>query len=124
MAASIALMALNTQTLYVGLHNELASILQFVAKALEMLLQASIATVAFAYVRHEMLSENDVPFGAIFSALQITNLSYLWSLEFWAAATAPSFQGRRKYIFVVFVAFSVLLAATVGPSITVALIPR
>jgi hypothetical protein len=64
-----------------------------------------------------------MPFGALSSALQVRNVSYLWSLAFWASATSPCLQGRRKYSFLLLTLSSILLAATVGPSVAIALIP-
>jgi hypothetical protein len=88
-----------------------------------MLMKASIATVAFAYIREELIN-HEMPFGALFSALQVTTLSYLWSLEFWGSDTSPHLRGRRKVLFLAFVPLSLLLAAGVGPSLAIALIPR
>jgi hypothetical protein len=80
-AAAITLVALNLRGLLYGPANDWVSVLQFVAKAHEMLMQASIAFVNFAYLRNSLLSDNNLPFGAIFAALQVNNLSYLWSPE-------------------------------------------
>ena len=98
--------------------------LQFVAKAHEMLMQASILTIALAYIRHELVSARRMPFGALFSALQTCQLSYLWSMEFWATLSANCLRGRRKVFFMLLIPTSILLAAAVGPSSAMAMIPR
>jgi hypothetical protein len=64
-----------------------------------------------------------VPFGAIYSAYNTTQTSYLWSREFWGAVTAPSFRGLRKFVSILFVPFSILLTAMVGPSSAIAMQP-
>jgi hypothetical protein len=87
-------------------------------------MHASIAAGFLAYLQHELLSGDDMPFGALSSALQVRNVSYLWSLEFWASATSPCLRGRRKYSFLLLTLSSILLAATVGPLVAIALIPR
>lgn len=97
---------------------------QFLAKAFEMLMQGSIGAAVLAYLRYEILREDSLPFGALFSGLQTTSVSYLWSMEFLGSATSPHLRRRKKLKFVAFVSFSILLAATVGPSMAIALIPR
>jgi hypothetical protein len=98
--------------------------LQFVAKAHEILMQASISTIAVAYIRRELVSGQWMPLGALFSALQIDRLSYLWSMELWATLTASCLQSHRKALFVFFIPAGILLAAAVGPSSAMAMIPR
>jgi hypothetical protein len=122
-SVAITVMVLNSVGVYVGGHASWLPSLQFLAKLQEILMQASIATVVFAYVRHELIS-HDMPFGAVFSGLQVTTLSYLWSLEFWGSFTSPHLRGRRKIVFLTFVPLSILLATVVGPSLAIALIPR
>ena len=116
-------MVLNSVGYYVGGNASWLPSLQFLAKLQEILMQASIATVVFAYIRHELIT-HDMPFGALFSAFQITTLNYLWSLEFWGSLTSPHLRGRRKIVFLTFVPLSILLAAGVGPSLAIALSPR
>ncbi|RYP02185.1 hypothetical protein DL764_005902 [Monosporascus ibericus] len=98
--------------------------LQFVAKVHEMTMQASVAAAALAYVRRELAKGRSVPFGALCGVLQVQQLSYLWSLEFWGAATARWLQGRRRVLFILFVPFCVLVAASVGPSSAMLMLPR
>jgi hypothetical protein len=45
-------------------------------------------------------------------------------LEFRGAVTAPSFRGLMKAMFILFVPFSILLTAGVGPSSATAMQPR
>jgi hypothetical protein len=66
--ATITLVTLNIQTCYIGAHSSWTPALQFVAKAQEMLMHVSIAAGFFAYPRHELLSGDDTPFGALSSA--------------------------------------------------------
>lgn len=120
---TISVIVLNSAGYYVGGNASWLPSLQFLAKLQEILMQASIATVVFAYIRHELIS-HDMPFGALFSAVQVTTLSYLWSLELWGSLTSPHLRGRRKIVFLTFVPLSILLAACVGPSLAIALIPR
>ena len=50
---------------------------QFAAKAHEVAIQASLAAIVFSYVRHEMALGQGLPFGALFSGLQVSQVSYL-----------------------------------------------
>ena len=122
-SAAIAITVVNCVGIYVGLEAAWLPTLQFLAKAVEMLMQASIAAVCFTYLRHELV-HHALPFGALFSAFQTNHLSYLWSLEFWGTVTSKGFASPRKFVFLLFVPLSILLSATVGPSFAVALIPR
>ncbi|KAI9764959.1 MAG: hypothetical protein M1840_007881 [Geoglossum simile] len=124
LCASTVLIGVNSAEYYIGTDVKWLPLLQFLAKAIEIWTQASIATVLVAYVRHEVLSEEGLPFGAIFSGLQTINLSYLWSLEFWGSATSKCLSSRRRAVFLLFVPLNLVLAASVGPSIAIALIPR
>lgn len=121
--ACTTLIVLNLRAYYVGKDVSTTS-LQFLAKLLELLTQASISNMALVYLRCLYLDRRPVPFGTLFAGLQITNLNYLWSLEFLGSASSNYFNGKRKFIFVGFVACNLLLAAAIGPSIAVCLIPK
>ncbi len=84
----------------------------------------SIDIVMIAYLQYLLTHKHAVPFGAIFSAYRVTDLSYLWSKELLGALTAPSFRGSMKAAFISVVIFSFLLAVAVGPSSAVAMQPR
>lgn len=119
----IALILLNCVGTYVGAGLKWLPFLLYVSKVVDILILISISAAFLAYLRHELIHDG-LPFGAVFAGLQITMLSYLWSLEFWGSVTSSVLRGRRKLLFVTFVTFSVLLAAAVGPSLGVAILPR
>lgn len=75
----------NWNTYYVGSIVQNQALYQFGAKLHEMTAQASIAAVVFSFVRYEMSLGQGLPFGAIFSGLQVSQASYLWSMEFWGS---------------------------------------
>ncbi|KAH0281766.1 hypothetical protein KCU91_g92, partial [Aureobasidium melanogenum] len=70
---------------------------QFLAKFLELFAQASLGSAVFVYLRALYTGPNSVPFGALFAGLQITSISYLWSLEFAGVATSKSFKRTQKF---------------------------
>ena len=114
----------NWNTYYVGSSVRNQAFYQFFAKLHEMTAQASIAAVVFSYVRHEMSIGQGLPFGALFSGLQVSQASYLWSMEFWGSLSASNLSIRRKIGMAVTIIIAILLAATVGPSSAILLIPR
>lgn len=87
-------------------------------------MQASIGAVTLAYIRHEILSSDWLPFGSLFAALQVDRVSYLWSMELWATITADCLRSKRRLVFVLFLPFCIVLAAAVGPSTATAMVPR
>ncbi|OJD29618.1 uncharacterized protein BKCO1_7600010 [Diplodia corticola] len=123
LVATSTIVFLNTGTKYVGIHVS-TTWLQFLAKFVELLAQASISGPVYMYLRHELTWSDGLPFGAIFSGLAFRNISYLWSLEFLGSISSTSFRRQGKIIFVIFTIFNILLASAIGPSIAVGLIPR
>lgn len=97
---------------------------QFGAKAHEIAIEASLSAVIFSYVRYELMLGDGIPFGALFSGLQVSQASYLWSMEFWGTLFSKSVSLKRRLLLLVVVAASVFLAAVAGPSSAVLLVPR
>jgi len=124
LSIALFLVIVNSRTYYVGESSRWLQLLQFAAKIHEGTIQASIATIALAYVRTELLGKGRVPFGAIFPAMQIKDFSTLWSSEFWATLTTRSLGRWRLIKYFVVVVFCVVLAATCGPSSAILMIPR
>ena len=85
MPVSVALceIILNWNTYYVGASIYNQAIYQLLAKIHEIGIQASLAAIVFSYIRHELTTGQGIPFGALQSGLQISQVSYLWSMEFW-----------------------------------------
>lgn len=123
LCAVISIVSLNSTGIYVGENSEWLPFLQFVAKLLEITMQTCIIMIMSSYLQYE-ISNRTIPFGILFAARQVTTMSYLWSSAFWGALTSPVMHNYRKFFFAVSVVFSMLLAAAVGPSSAIALIPR
>ena len=115
---------LNWNTYYVGSFALNQVYYQFGAKVHEMMMQASLAAILFSYIRYEMALGDGLPFGALFSGLQITQVSYLWSMEFWGSVNSGALPIRRKLVLLAVVTLSFILATAVGPSSAILLIPR
>ena len=97
---------------------------QLVAKIHEVAIQASLATVVFSYIRHEMTIGNGIPIGTLFSGLQINHIACLWSMEFWGSLRSPHLPLGRKIALLFLVFVSIVLASLSGPSSIILLIPR
>lgn len=109
---------------YVGAGFDMQNSLQFLAKAHEVTMQASIAAILLSYIRYQISAGEGMPFGAVLGGLQFLQISYLWSIEFWSSILATNFRLRRKIPFVVLILVGVILAATAGPSSANLLIAR
>ncbi|CAD6591999.1 MAG: hypothetical protein ASARMPRED_005907 [Alectoria sarmentosa] len=86
----------NWNTYYMGAVIRNQAYYQFGAKVHEMTAQASLAAIVFSYVRYEMSLGRGLPFGALFSGLQISQASYLWSMEFWGSICSKHLPVRRR----------------------------
>lgn len=115
---------LNWKGYFVGALFDKQNSLQFAAKAHEIFMQASIATIILSYIRYQTCASKGMPFGAIFGALQLYQVSYLWSVELWSAITSKNFQPRKKICFVVLIFVCITVTATAGPSSANLLIAR
>ena len=115
---------LNWNVCYVGTQLYGAAVYQIIAKAHEILIQASLTVIVFSAIRGELAYGEGLPFGFLFSGLQITQVSYLWSMELWGAMKAGSIDLSRRTVLLLLLIGSILLAATCGPASAVLLIPR
>jgi hypothetical protein len=103
--------------------DDFSTALQFAAKLHELAMQASIVEALLCLVRIQ-LEGSFVPLGALSVAIQATQVSYLWSLDFFSVFRSRTLQGWRKAIFVIVMPALVGLTALVGPSSAVLMIPR
>ena len=118
------LVVLNCNTYYVGSFTYNLFYYQIGAKVLEIMIQASLTTMILTYIRHELAIGNGLPFGALFSGLQISQISYLWSKELWGSLTSGHLPLRRKLVMLLLILICFILATAAGPSSATLLIPR
>ena len=123
---SVALfeITINWNTYYVGVSIYNQAVYQLLAKTHEIIIQASLATILFSYIRHEMTVGAGIPFGALFSGLQMSQIAYLWSMEFWGTIRSAHLSHRRKLTLLALIVFCIVLATLSGPSSAVLLVPR
>ncbi|MCJ1265036.1 hypothetical protein MMC22_004911 [Lobaria immixta] len=115
---------LNWNTYYAGSYLLKQVYYQTAAKVHEIMIQASLAAVIFSYIRHQMVLGKGIPFGALFSGLQMNQISYLWSIEFWGSISSNYLSVWRKMIMLFLISVCFILAAVAGPSSAILLIPR
>ena len=115
---------LNWNTYFVGYNVYNLAYYQFGAKLHEIAIQASLSAVIFSYVRYELVLGDGIPFGALFSGLQISQASYFWSMEFWGTICSKTIPAKNKLRLLSVVAASIFLAAVTGPSSAILLVPR
>lgn len=115
---------LNWNTYFVGYAIYNQAYYQFGAKIHEIAIEASLSAVIFSYVRYELMLGDGIPFGALFSGLQVSQASYLWSMEFWGTVCSKNISLKSKLRLLVVVTASVFLAAVAGPSSAILLVPR
>ncbi|KAL9615115.1 MAG: hypothetical protein Q9167_000433 [Letrouitia subvulpina] len=114
---------INWRGWYLGADVDGLSYFQFAAKLHEMAMQSSLAVIVFSYMRSELFSGSGLPIGAMLSGLQLTQVSYLWSMELWGIGLS-TLSIRRKLGIMAMIVLAVLLASTAGPSSAVLMIPR
>ena len=121
---ALAEIILNWNTYYVGAFPYNQAVYQLLAKIHEILIQASLATVILAYLRHELAFGNGLPLGALVSGLQISQFAYLWSMEFWGTIRSATLTAWRKVKLLIVIITCFTVAILAGPSSAVLLIPR
>lgn len=118
LTAAIVLLVLNLSRFYVGVtfNSQALVALQFAAKLHEIFMVASLSSAFFSYMSYSLTSETGLPFGAAFAGLQVTHISYLWSLELWGALTSHSFPLKLKLRLALATISTAILVAVVGPA--------
>lgn len=124
--ASVALweIVLNWNTYFVGYSVYNQAYYQFGAKLHEIAIEASLSAVIFSYVRYELLLGDGIPFGALFSGLQVAQASYLWSMEFFGTVCSKHVPFKNRLRLLLVLIASVFLAVVAGPSSAILLVPR
>lgn len=131
-AAAFFLVAFNWRGYYIG--GELAGAvgqddakfigLQFAAKLHELTITASLTAVIFSYIRHELVADSGLPFGAIMAGFQFKEISYLWSMEFWGVIRANWRRWQDKTGLILLIILGTALSLSAAPSSAMLMRPR
>ncbi|CAF9908483.1 MAG: hypothetical protein GOMPHAMPRED_006176 [Gomphillus americanus] len=100
-----------------------AFLLQVAAKLHEMTIIASLTAVILHVIRRELLHGPGVPLGAIGGGFLFSSLNYLWSPGLWGAFRSRTSKLSKIRLYSIII-LCTLLAAAVGPSAAVLMIPR
>lgn len=122
--AGCAVLLILTSTTTIVQPNSTFSSLQFAAKLHEVLMQASIAAILLSHVRYEITQTGRVPFGSLFAPAQISSIGFIWSPEMIGTIQSKGIGWLRKFALVLHILFAIMLAAAVGPSSAILMIPR
>ncbi|KAL8709735.1 MAG: hypothetical protein Q9220_005521 [cf. Caloplaca sp. 1 TL-2023] len=131
---SVIILTVNTKQVFIGIDFQSLvksqtinlALLQTAAKLQELLIVASLATVTFQLLRHELIHGDGLPLGLIAAGLDFTKLSYFWSPE-WVGALRTSWRSGkklRKGALMLFLIVVGVLAALAGPACAVLLVPQ
>ncbi|KAF2094581.1 hypothetical protein NA57DRAFT_80382 [Rhizodiscina lignyota] len=135
---TIIILALNYKNVYwsdlgAAGQNLVLDSLQYAAKAHELMMTLSLGTIVLHRVQVSLLSNGGVPLGLVTAPYRLTDVYYLFSREFWAGATttrSTSQDSRHRFrvyrwtFLGILIAVNVILAALVGPSSAVLMIPQ
>jgi hypothetical protein len=123
LAGAITLLVFQWTSYWVDSWDNYSSILQFAAKGHELAMQASIIEILLGLIRTGLI-DGLLPLGTLSGAIQPTQLSFLWSLDYLSIFGSRAVQGWRKVVFVIAVPVLITMTALVGPSSAVLMIPR
>jgi hypothetical protein len=127
LSGAITLLILRWTHYWIGFNPPAPTTLQFVAKLHELFMQVSIVEIVLCIVRTEAIY-GFVPLGALSGALQATQLSFLWSLDFWSMLYLDMGMDRqrrlRRVAIVAAIPTLLILTALVGPSSAVLMMPE
>lgn len=106
--------------------NAVLNTLQFVAKAHEICIVVSLSAIVLHRVQWDLTGTEGVPFGLVAAGYQVSSITYLWSMQFWAGIFESELlrgylKRFRLFLLVIIAAFMVVL---VGPSSAIAITPR
>ena len=105
----------------IGDNGEKQLALQLTAKLHELLMFASLADILWSFVLKSVAFGDGLPFGALTAGLRFSELSYLWSTEFFAICTTGF---THKRLFLPFLVIFTILGLTLGPSSATAMTPK
>lgn len=106
---------LNFKTKYAEREFDKQNYIQFAAKAHEIAMQVSLATILLSYLRLKIGAGKRMPFGAVLGGLEFLQISYLWSWELWSSIFSKEFQRKKKLCFVSLIFVCITIAATARP---------
>ncbi|KAL9609350.1 MAG: hypothetical protein Q9167_005875 [Letrouitia subvulpina] len=131
LAVTIVVLALNIagfywQDLGEPHQNNILQALQYVAKAHEITMAASLTSIVVHRLQFDLTTSKGIPFGFLSAGYQLSDPLFLFAKEFWGGATSRTHPSgiSRFFPFGYLLVVGFGLTALVGPSSAVAMIPR
>ncbi|KAG4263157.1 hypothetical protein FPRO03_10520 [Fusarium proliferatum] len=98
--------------------------IQFAAKLMEMFIVLSLNAIVFSMIRHEFTIGQSVPYGALVAGQQISEISFLWSEEFFSIVKGKFSQTWKKIGFIITVFVCTIMALGASSLSAVAMMPQ
>lgn len=98
------------------------AVIQVAAKIVELLCVASLTSIVLQAWRSELLADG-VPLGLLGCAFWFSDISFLWSPDFLAAAPWSFKKARRVWLYALIVVAGVI-ATVIGPATAILMLPR
>jgi hypothetical protein len=98
--------------------------IQLAAKLMEMFIVLSLNAIVFSMIRHEFTIGQSVPYGALIAGQQISEISFLWSEEFFSILKGKFSQQWKKIGFILTVFVCTIMALGASSLSAVAMMPQ
>ncbi|GKU05643.1 hypothetical protein FLAG1_09104 [Fusarium langsethiae] len=98
--------------------------IQLAAKLMEMFIVLSLNAIVFSMIRHEFTIGQSVPYGALVAGQQISEISFLWSQEFFSILKGRFSQTWKKMGFILTVSICTIMALGASSLSAVAMMPQ
>ncbi|CEI61885.1 hypothetical protein FVEN_g2941 [Fusarium venenatum] len=98
--------------------------IQLAAKLMEMFIVLSLNAIVFSMIRHEFTIGQSVPYGALVAGQQISEISFLWSQEFFSILKGKFSQTWKKIGFILTVFVCTIMALGASSLSAVAMMPQ
>ncbi|KAF4982277.1 hypothetical protein FZEAL_2063 [Fusarium zealandicum] len=98
--------------------------IQLAAKLMEMFIVLSLNAIVFAMIRHEFTLGQSVPYGALVAGQQISDISFLWSDEFFSIIKGKFSQTWKKLAFIFTILVFAIMALGASSLSAVAMMPQ
>ncbi|RGP76742.1 hypothetical protein FLONG3_5182 [Fusarium longipes] len=98
--------------------------IQLAAKLMEMFIVLSLNAIVFSMIRHEFTMGQSVPYGALVAGQQISEISFLWSEEFFSILKGRFSQQWKKMGFILTVFVCTIMALGASSLSAVAMMPQ
>ena len=103
--------------------NSILNALQLVARLHELIVSASLVTMALYHLRYELCASEGLPLVYLTTPFQLSMPQMVFKREFWSALTAKD-KNRREYWFCAGVLVATTLTALIGPSSAILILPQ